>query len=186
MKGIVFPAVLALAIYILGTISYAQDKKDLWADAQTVTLTGADNKEVGTAKLLQTPNGVLVQLSLTKAAPGVHAFHVHAVGKCEGPEFTSAGGHFNPTSKKHGLLSKEGPHTGDLPNVIVPDSGTLTVEVVIPHVTLKEGGQTLADADGSALVLHAGADDYTTDPTGNAGGRIACGVIAPPQAAAAK
>jgi Cu-Zn family superoxide dismutase len=133
---------------------------------------------------LQTPNGVLVRLILTKAAPGIHAFHVHAVGKCEGPEFTSAGSHFNPTNKKHGLLSKEGPHSGDLPNVIVPDSGALTVEVVIPHVTLKEGDQTLADADGSALVLHAGADDYTTDPTGNAGGRVACGVIAPPQAAA--
>ena len=184
MKFIVFSTALVLSIHLLGTAGYAQDKKDLWADAQTVTLNGADNKEVGTARLLQTPNGVLVRLNLTKVTPGTHAFHVHAVGKCEGPEFTSAGGHFNPTSKKHGLLSKEGPHSGDLPNVTVPDSGTLTVEVMIPHVTLKEGDQTLADADGSALVLHAGADDYTTDPTGNAGGRVACGVIAPPQAAA--
>ena len=186
MKFFVFSVALALAVHLLGTAGYAQDKKDLWTDAQTVTLNGADNKEVGTAKLLQIPNGVLVRLTLTKAAPGTHAFHVHAVGKCEGPEFTTAGGHFNPTSKKHGLLSQEGSHAGDLPNIIVPDSGAVTVETVIPHVTLKAGDHTLADADGSALVLHADVDDYTTDPTGNAGGRMACGVIAPPQAAAAK
>src|SRR5688572_27384465 len=114
MKFFAFSAVLALAVYLLGTAGYAQDKKDLWVDAQTVTLNGADSKEVGTAKLLQIPNGVLVRLTLTKAAPGTHAFHVHAVGKCEGPEFTTAGGHFNPTSKKHGLLSQEGSHAGDL------------------------------------------------------------------------
>jgi len=186
MKWFLISTIFTFALHFLSGVGYAQDKKDLWADAQTVTLNGADNKEVGTAKLLQAPNGVLVRLTLTKATPGIHAFHVHAVGKCEGPEFTSAAGHFNPTSKKHGLLSKEGPHSGDLPNVIVPDSGMLTVEVVIPHVTLKEGDQTLADADGSALVLHAGADDYTTDPTGNAGGRVACGVIAPPQGATVK
>jgi Cu-Zn family superoxide dismutase len=183
MKFFVLSVVLTLAILMLGIAADAQDKKDLWAEAQTVKLNGADNKEVGTAKLLQIPNGVLVRLTLTKAAPGPHAFHVHAVGKCEGPEFTTAGGHFNPTNKKHGLLSQEGSHAGDLPNVIVPDSGALTVETVIPHVTLRAGDHTLADADGSALVLHGGADDYITDPTGNAGGRMACGVIASPQAA---
>jgi Cu-Zn family superoxide dismutase len=183
MKFLVVSVALVVAITLLGIAAHAQDKKDPWAEAQTVTLNGAENKEVGTAKLLQIPNGVLVRLALTKVAPGPHAFHVHAVGKCEGPEFTTAGGHFNPMSKKHGLISAEGSHTGDLPNVIVPDSGAATVETVIPHVTLTAGDHTLADADGSALVLHAGADDYTTDPTGNAGGRIACGVIAPPQAA---
>jgi superoxide dismutase, Cu-Zn family len=183
MKLLMFFVALVVAVHLLGIAANAQDKKDPWAEAQTVTLNGAENKEVGTAKLLQIPNGVLVRLTLTKAAPGPHAFHVHAVGKCEGPEFTTAGGHFNPLSKKHGLLSSEGSHTGDLPNVIVPDTGAVIIETVIPHVTLKAGDHTLADADGSALVLHAGADDYTTDPTGNAGGRMACGVIAPPQAA---
>ena len=182
MKFFVLSAVLALSVHLLGTAGHAQDKKDPWAEAQTVTLNGAYSKDVGTAKLLQIPNGVLVRLTLTKATPGAHAFHVHAVGKCEGPEFTSAGSHFNPANKKHGLMSQEGSHAGDLPNVVVPDSGALTVETVVPHVTLKEGEHTLADADGSALVLHAGVDDYTTDPTGNAGGRLACGVIAPPQA----
>jgi len=183
MKFFVFSVALTLAVLMLGITADAQDRKDLWAEVQTVTLNGADGKEIGTAKLLQIPNGVLVRLTLTKATPGPHAFHVHAVGKCEGPEFTTAGGHFNPTNKKHGLLSQEGSHTGDLPNVIVPDSGAVTVETVIPHVTLRAGDHTLADADGSALVLHGGADDYITDPTGNAGGRMACGVIAPPQVA---
>jgi superoxide dismutase, Cu-Zn family len=183
MKLLRFSTALVVASYLLGGIAGAQDKKDPWAEAQTVTLNGGDNKEVGTAKLLQIPNGVLVRLALTKAAPGAHAFHVHAVGKCEGPEFTTAGGHFNPMNKKHGLLSADGSHTGDLPNVIVSDSGAVIDETVIPHVTLTAGDHTLADADGSALVLHAGADDYTTDPTGNAGGRMACGVIAPPHAA---
>ncbi len=183
MRLLKFSTALVVAMHLLGVTAEAQDKKDPWAEARTVTLNGADNKEVGTAKLLQIPNGVLVRLALTKAAPGAHAFHVHAVGKCEGPEFTTAGGHFNPMNKKHGLLSAEGSHTGDLPNVIVPDSGAIIDETVIPHVTLTAGDHTLADADGSALVLHAGADDYTTDPTGNAGARMACGVIAPPQAA---
>ena len=184
MKWFLLSTILTVALHLLVEVGYAQDKEDPWADAQTVTLNGADNQEAGTAKLLQIPNGVLVRLTLTKATPGTHAFHVHAVGKCEGPEFTSAGGHFNPTNKKHGLLSQEGPHAGDLPNVVVPDSGAVTVETVIPHVTLKAGDHTLADADGSALVLHTGADDYSTDPTGNAGGRLACGVVAPPQTAA--
>ena len=183
MKFSMFFVALVVAVHLIGVAANAQDKKDLWAEAQTVTLNGAENKEVGTAKLLQIPNGVLVRLTLIKAAPGPHAFHVHAVGKCEGPEFTTAGGHFNPMSKKHGLLNPEGSHTGDLPNVIVPDSGAVIVETVIPHVTLKAGDHTLADADGTALVLHAGADDYTTEPTGNEGGRMACGVVAPPQAA---
>ncbi|MSQ47560.1 MAG: superoxide dismutase family protein [Deltaproteobacteria bacterium] len=183
MKFSRFSTALIVAMSLLGVPVNAQDKKDPWAEAQTVTLNGGDMKEVGTAKLLQIPNGVLVRLALSKATPGPHAFHVHAVGKCEGPEFTTAGGHFNPMSKKHGLRSAEGSHTGDLPNVIVSDSGAVTIETVIPHVTLTAGDHTLADADGSALVLHAGADDYTTDPTGNAGGRMACGVVAPPQAA---
>jgi Cu-Zn family superoxide dismutase len=149
------------------------------AEAQVAkaTLKDASGKEVGQAALVQTPHGVLVKLSLKGAAPGEHAFHVHAVGKCE-PPFTSAGGHFNPGAKKHGIEAAEGSHAGDMPNLHIPASGELVIEVANPMITLAKGQpNSVFDADGSTLVIHAGADDYKSDPTGNAGDRIACGVI---------
>ena len=137
----------------------------------------AQGKEVGSANLTQTPRGVLINVSVKGLPPGEHAFHVHAVGKCEAP-FTTAGGHFNPDAKKHGLMAADGAHAGDMPNLHIPQSGELTVEVVNAAVTLEKGKpNSLFDADGSALVIHAGSDDYKTDPTGEAGGRIACGVV---------
>ena len=149
------------------------------AAAQTATapLKDAQGKEVGSVNLTQTPRGVLVNVSVKGLPPGEHAFHVHAVGKCEAP-FTSAGGHFNPDSKKHGLMAAEGAHAGDMPNLHIPQSGELTVEVLNANITLEKGKpNSVYDADGSAIVIHAGKDDYKTDPTGDAGGRIACGVI---------
>ncbi|MEI6201750.1 MAG: superoxide dismutase family protein [Enhydrobacter sp.] len=149
------------------------------AEAQVAkaTMKDASGKDVGQATLVQTPHGVLVKLSLKGAAPGEHAFHVHAVGKCETP-FTSAGGHFNPAAKKHGLEAAEGSHAGDMPNLHIPASGELMVEIANPMISLAKGQpNSVFDADGSALVIHAGADDYKSDPTGNAGDRIACGVI---------
>jgi Cu-Zn family superoxide dismutase len=147
------------------------------AQSASVGLKDAAGKDVGSATLTQTPSGVLVKLSVTGLPAGEHAFHVHAVGKCE-PPFTSAGGHFNPDSKKHGLMAADGHHAGDMPNLFVPDGGALTVEVLNAAVTLDKGKpNSLQDADGSALIIHAGKDDYKTDPTGEAGGRIACGVV---------
>lgn len=149
------------------------------AVAQTASapLKDAQGKEVGSANLTQTPRGVLINLSVKGLPPGEHAFHVHAVGKCE-PPFTSAGGHFNPDHKKHGLMANEGAHAGDMPNLHIPQNGDLTVEVLNAAVTLDKGKpNSLLDSDGSALVIHAGTDDYKTDPTGDAGGRIACGVV---------
>lgn len=134
-------------------------------------------KEVGEANLTQTRNGVLIRLSVKGVEPGEHAFHVHAVGKCEAP-FTSAGGHFNPANHKHGLEAAEGAHAGDMPNLHVPQDGTLTVEVFNTMITLAKGQpNSVFDADGSALVIHAKADDNKTDPAGDAGDRIACGVV---------
>jgi Cu-Zn family superoxide dismutase len=148
------------------------------AETAKATLKDASGKEVGQAALEQTPHGVLIKLSLKGAAPGEHAFHVHAVGKCE-PPFTSAGGHFNPGAKKHGLEATEGAHAGDMPNLHIPASGELVIEIANPAISLVKGqSNTVFDADGSALVIHAGADDYKSDPTGNAGDRIAYGVIA--------
>jgi Cu-Zn family superoxide dismutase len=149
------------------------------AQAQTAkaSLKDASGKDVGQVQLIQTPHGVLLKMSLKGVPPGERAFHIHAVGKCE-PPFTSAGGHFNPGSKKHGMEAKEGAHAGDMPNLHIPASGELTIEVANHAISLVKGqANSVFDADGSAIVIHAGPDDYKTDPTGNAGDRIACGVI---------
>lgn len=149
------------------------------AAAQTAKaqLKTAEGKDAGTAALTQTPAGVLIALSVKGAPSGEHAFHVHAVGKCE-PPFTSAGGHFNPGSRKHGLMATEGHHAGDMPNLHIPSSGDLRVEVLNAAVTLeKNKPNSLFGPNGTALVLHAGKDDYRTDPAGDAGGRIVCGVV---------
>jgi Cu-Zn family superoxide dismutase len=137
----------------------------------------ADGKSAGTATLTQTAHGVKIVAELENLPAGTHAFHIHAVGKCEAP-FKSAGGHFNPAGHKHGSLNPEGKHAGDMPNVNVAEGGKATVEVVDEDVTLKDGEKnSLFGKDGTALVVHAGADDNKTDPAGNAGDRIACGVI---------
>jgi Cu-Zn family superoxide dismutase len=142
----------------------------------TATLKDATGQTIGQATLTDTPNGVLVHVVLTSAPDGTHAFHIHQTGACEAP-FTSAGGHFNPASRQHGIENPMGMHAGDLPNIQVPSGGGLTFDTFAPGVTLKAGANTLFDADGSALVMHQGMDDYKSDPAGNAGARIACGVI---------
>jgi Cu-Zn family superoxide dismutase len=141
------------------------------------TLKNAKGQTVGGATLSETPHGVLIHVNLTKASPGVHAFHIHESGKCE-PPFTSAGSHFNPTKKQHGLENAMGMHAGDLPNIEVPSNGALAFDVVDQAVTLKPGANSLLDTDGSAIVIHEKADDYKSDPAGNAGDRVICGVIA--------
>jgi Cu-Zn family superoxide dismutase len=149
------------------------------AAAQTAkaAFKNADGKDVGTAELVQTPAGVLVKLSVKGLPPGEHAFHIHGVGKCE-PPFTSSGGHFNPAGKKHGMMAAEGQHAGDMPNLHIPADGALMVEVLNPAVTLEKGKpNSLFGPEGTALIVHAGKDDYKTDPTGDAGGRIACAVV---------
>lgn len=161
-------------------------------DAPETTLNGraeiksADGKAVGVLLLEETPNGVIITADLQNLPAGVHAFHIHETGKCEAP-FKTAGAHFNPMGKKHGMKSTDGHHAGDLPNVHVPDGGKVRFEAMAHGVTLKSGEKnSLMDADGSAFVLHAAADDNKTDPAGAAGDRIACGVVTLSNTATAK
>lgn len=136
-------------------------------------LMNADGGSVGIVTLSETPHGTLLHARLENLPEGAHAFHVHAVGKCEAP-FKSAGGHFNPDGKMHGIQSEGGMHAGDMPNIHVPASGSLEIEIL--NTRLRLDG-SLFDDDGAAIVIHEGADDYHSDPAGAAGARIACGVI---------
>lgn len=145
-------------------------------EAQAV-LANAQGEEIGSAQLEETSAGVKIKLTISKLPPGVHAFHIHGVGKCETPDFKSAGPHFNPYGKKHGMKNPDGAHAGDLPNLVVSPDGTASVEVVVQGVTLEAGAQSLFQPEGTSLVIHADLDDEATDPAGNAGARIACGVI---------
>ena len=142
------------------------------------TLVNAQGQKVGEARLTETAQGVTINLILENLPPGVHAFHIHGKGDCQSPEFMTAGGHFNPFGKQHGLKNPQGPHAGDLPNITVGTDGKGKVSVTAKLVTLKEGEKnSLFQPGGTSLVIHADPDDDMTDPAGNAGARIACGPI---------
>jgi Cu-Zn family superoxide dismutase len=140
-------------------------------------LKNPQGQSVGMARFTQVGNAVRIVLEARGLPPGPHGVHVHAVGKCDPPDFASAGGHFNPLGKQHGALNAQGSHAGDLPNLTVAPDGNGRMETATEQLTLGAGPTSVWDADGSALVVHAAADDFKTDPTGNSGGRIACGVL---------
>ncbi|HZO99894.1 MAG TPA: superoxide dismutase family protein [Terriglobia bacterium] len=164
-----------LSVLILASCTLmAAEKSPKSAKAE---LRNAEGQPVGTATLKPAATGVRINLRVFNLPPGTHAFHIHAVGKCDPPDFKTAGGHFNPENKKHGLKNPEGPHAGDMPNITVNKQGKGSATVVNPRVTLGEGANSLFHEGGTALVIHEKADDDMTDPAGNAGNRIACGVI---------
>ena len=144
----------------------------------SATLTLANGQPAGVARIFATGDEVTLAAGLTGIAPGVHGIHLHTTGQCSGPDFTSAGGHLNPLGKHHGSLAEGGKHEGDLPNVTIQPGGSGALTAVLSG-TPDQVRAWLFDSDGTAIVVHADPDDYRTDPSGNSGARIACGVIRP-------
>lgn len=164
--------VASVAAAGLATAASAQDM----ATAEA-TFMSAEGEEVGTATFTQTPNGVLIEIDVTDLPEGEHGFHIHETGECDASDgFMSAGGHY-AAGMEHGFKVEGGPHPGDMANVFVQDDGSLQTAAFNDRVSIEDGENPLMDDDGSAIMIHSGADDYESQPSGDAGDRIACGVI---------
>lgn len=167
-------AAIALAVTVAACATSRPSAPAPFAQATLRSTTGA---EVGTATFRQVDGAIRVDVNVRGVADGAHGLHIHTVGRCDPPAFASAGGHLNPDGHKHGTKNPAGPHAGDLPNVIINGGRSSGYTAMTLRVTNDAGPAGLFDADGAAIVLHADADDDMTDPAGNAGARIACGVI---------
>lgn len=174
--------VLGLSLVALGGCttpadsSQAQDGSAAAPMAKAM-LMAADGSARGEATVTQASDGLHVTVKATGLEPGVHAAHIHTTGVCTAPDFTSAGGHWNPMGKQHGMENPAGMHMGDMPNMTVGPDGSGAMDYVIKGGMLTGGDHPLLDADGAAVVIHAGPDDNKSDPAGNAGSRKACGVL---------
>ena len=148
------------------------------ATSATAELTGPDGAKFGTATLTAIDGGLKLDVKADNLAKGEHGIHLHTTGKCDGPKFESAGGHWNPGSKQHGLDNPQGSHSGDMPNINATGEASTTYSYDLKGASLADGAMAVLDADGTAIVIHAKADDNKTDPSGNSGDRIVCGVFA--------
>jgi superoxide dismutase, Cu-Zn family len=179
VRLLVAGAVVLVASGVVGCAGTWRDKpRD--AHSASASLKNKDGQAVGLATFVETTNGVTIMVSANRLSPGPKSLHIHTVGLCEPPGFTSAGDHFNPDGKKHGRLGSGGPHAGDLPNIVIDAGGNGRVEITTRRVTLRSGTpRSLLGEKGTAMVIHAQEDDEKTDPAGNSGDRIACGVLIP-------
>lgn len=168
-----FPLRLLAGATVIAVLGGAQAA----TPAAEAVLHDGKGHEVGLATFTAGPTGVLLAVRVHDLPPGLHGMHIHDTGACDGPRFTSAGGHFNPDGRHHGLDNPAGPHAGDMPNLTVKADGTGTAAVTLTRVTLGDGPSSLLKSGGTSLVIHAKTDDQRSDPAGNAGDRIACGVI---------
>lgn len=163
-----------LSVLLLFVLNGCMEEK---INALDVEVFNGSGDSLGVAKISEDAKGVTIKLNLEGLPPGEHGVHIHEEGLCDAPDFKTSGNHFNPDDKEHGLLHPEGAHVGDLPNIIVEDDGTVIAELMTPEATLKEGKASLFGGNGTAIVISEEPDDGMTQPTGESGQRIACGVI---------
>ncbi|MEP2988412.1 MAG: superoxide dismutase family protein [Parasphingorhabdus sp.] len=166
-----------LPIALVGCGESGESPGEVSGNVARAQLMGADQIEYGEVIAAQGDGELIININAQNMSPGPHGVHIHSIGKCEGPDFKSAGGHWNPSEKEHGFENAKGAHMGDLFNLDIGKDGTGSLEATIDGGSLKEGEAALLDADGAAFVVHEGPDDLKSDPSGESGGRLACGVF---------
>lgn len=176
-KWMKFVGLIAIPIAMAGCGENGQSPGEVSGNVARAQLLGADQTEYGEVIAAQGDGQLIININAINMSPGPHGVHIHAIGKCDGPDFKSAGGHWNPTDKEHGFENEKGAHLGDLFNLDIGEDGKGSLQATIEGGSLEGGDAALLDDDGAAFVVHEGPDDLKTDPSGESGGRLACGVF---------